>query len=150
MPSIEASTKGPNVIERILAVSLSRECDIPTNRSTSIYTDICRAWITQEFNSSDGATVCAIRCDEHLYDESISTKMPRIPLQSCSMVLQSTNYQQNYPRELKSLLPFAMRNGTPQTNNREHNESRYSHDRTFNVAIERWITNFTIAVNQAW
>lgn len=49
--------------------------------------------------------------------------MPRIPLQSCSMVLQSTNYQRNHPHELKSLLPFAMCNGTPQTNNREHNET---------------------------
>lgn len=128
MPSVEASTKSPSVIERILAATVSRTS--ATHRRTKVrqFTLICRAWITQEFNSSDSATVCAIKRNEHLCRDSTSTKMPRIPSQSCSMALQSTNYQQTRPRELKSSLPFAMCNGTPQTNNREHNENQYSHE----------------------
>lgn len=146
MPLVEASTKGPSVIESILAIAVSRTSATCRQIGVCQFTLICRAWIIQEFNSSNGATVCTITCDEHLWN-STSAKMPRIPLQSSSMILQSTNYQLAHPRELKSL-PFAMCNGTPQTNNREHNENQYSHEWTFNVAIERRIINFTIAVNQ--
>ncbi|CAL1684184.1 unnamed protein product [Lasius platythorax] len=124
----EASTKGPSVIKRILAATAGRASATYRRIGVRQFTLISRAWIIQEFNSSGGATVCAIRRDGHLCRDSTSTKTPRIPSQSCSMVLQSTNYQRTRPCELESSLPFAMCNGTPQTNNREHNENQYSHE----------------------
>lgn len=57
---------------------------------------------------------------------------------------------QTRPCELKLSLLFAAHDGMPQTNNGDHNENQYSHEWTFNAAIERWITSFTVAVNQAW
>lgn len=45
--------------------------------------------------------------------------------------------------------PFAMRENMPQTNNGEHNENQYSHERALNAVIDRQITSFTAAVNRA-
>lgn len=53
------------------------------------------------------------------------------------------------PCKLELSLLFAAHNGMPQTNNGVHNENQYSYEWTFNTAIERWITSFTVAVNQA-
>jgi len=78
MPSVEASTKGPSVIERILAVAVSRAS--ATYRQTGVrqFTLICRAWISQEFNSSDGATVQLDATD--IYDEIVHLPKCRVSL----------------------------------------------------------------------
>lgn len=62
----EASTKGPSMIKRILAATAGRASATYRRIGVRQFTLISRAWIIQEFNSSGGATVCAIRRDGHL------------------------------------------------------------------------------------